>query len=110
MNSKLTVIKIVHTIVWVFFNVVIIYMAYAVIANKLDKWLWIGYGLILMEGLTLVFFNFFCPLTILARKYSDSEKDNFDIYLPNWLAKHNKLIYTGIMLLIIMMTFYRLFD
>jgi hypothetical protein len=39
-------------------------------------------------------FKMFCPLTIMARKYSDSEKDNFDIFLPNWLAKYNKLIFT----------------
>jgi hypothetical protein len=36
----------------------------------------------------------FCPLTVMARKYSDSEKDNFDIFLPIWLAKYNKLIFT----------------
>jgi hypothetical protein len=38
----------------------------------------------------------FCPLTVIARKYSDSTKANFDIFLPNWLAKYNKLIYTSI--------------
>lgn len=83
-------------------------MLYAVIINKLDQWLWMGYGLIFLESITLLAFNFFCPLTILARKYSDSTKDNFDIYLPNWLAKHNKLIYTGIMIIILLITIYRL--
>lgn len=46
----------------------------------------------IMEGITLLIFKFFCPLTILAQKYSNSTKDNFDIYLPNWLARHNKKI------------------
>ena len=32
----------------------------------------------------------------MARKYSDSTKANFDIYLPEWLAKYNKEIYTTI--------------
>jgi hypothetical protein len=85
-------------------------MLYAVIADKLDKWLWIGYGLIIMEGITLVAFKFFCPLTILARKYSNSTKDNFDIYLPNWLAKYTKLIYSGIVAIILLITIYRLLD
>ncbi|MCB0632840.1 MAG: hypothetical protein KDD15_24045, partial [Lewinella sp.] len=48
------------------------------------------------EGVVLLIFRMFCPLTLIARKYSDSTKDNFDIYLPNWLARHNKLIFTSI--------------
>ncbi|MFE3871129.1 hypothetical protein ACFX5F_07820 [Flavobacterium sp. ZS1P70] len=85
-------------------------MLYAVVADKLDKWLWIGYGLIIMEGITLLVFKFFCPLTILARKYSNSTKDNFDIYLPNWLAKYTKLIYSGIVAIILLIIIYRLLD
>lgn len=107
-EAKLIIIKAVHTAVWLFFNVVIFYMLYAVIVGRLDRWLWIGYALILMEGLILLLFKFFCPLTIIARRYSDSQKDNFDIYLPNWLARHNKLIYTGIMVVILIITVIRL--
>jgi hypothetical protein len=55
---------------------------------------WIGVGFIFAEGLILLAFKMYCPLTILARKYSDSQKSNFDIFLPNWLAKHNELIFT----------------
>ncbi len=35
--TKLTLIKTAHTIIWVFFNVVIFYMLYAVMVNKLDR-------------------------------------------------------------------------
>lgn len=108
-ETKLTLIKTFHTLIWVFFNVVIFYMLYAVIVNKLDKWLWIGYGLIILEGITLLIFKFFCPLTLIARKYSTSTQDNFDIYLPNWLAKYNKLIYTGILIIIICINIYQVF-
>ncbi len=107
-EQKLVLIKIIHTVVWLFFNAVIFYMLYAVLVNKIDTWLWIGYGLFVLEGITLLAFKFFCPLTILARKYSDSTKDNFDIYLPNWLAKHNKLIYTSLLGVIILLTIYQL--
>ena len=107
MKTKLTLIKIIHTLIWVFFNFVVFYMLYAVIINKLDNWLWIGYTFMILEGIILLIFKFFCPLTIMARKYSDSTKDNFDIYLPNWLAKYNKLIYSGIMVVIIILTVYR---
>jgi hypothetical protein len=82
------------TVIWVFFNVVIFYLYYAIFQNKIDIWVWICIGLVLLEGLILLIFNRICPITIIARKYSDSVKDNFDIFLPNWLAKYTKLIYT----------------
>ncbi|HEX5653238.1 MAG TPA: hypothetical protein VFX58_09200 [Chitinophagaceae bacterium] len=107
-ESKLIIIKSIHTLVWIFFNVVIFYMLYAVIVNKIDKWLWIGYGLFLIEGILLLVFKFFCPLTVIARKYSNSTKDNFDIYLPNWLAKYNKPVYTSLLGIIILITIYQL--
>jgi hypothetical protein len=107
-HSKLILIKSLHTLIWIFFNVVIFYMLYAVIRDKLDFWLWLGYGLIILEGITLILFKLSCPLTVVARNYSASQKDNFDIYLPNWLAKYNKLIYTCIMGIILILTIYRL--
>ena len=107
-ETKLVLVKILHTLIWIFLNLVIFYMLYAVIVDKIDKWLWIGYSLIVLEGITLLAFKFSCPLTIIARKYSDSDKDNFDIYLPNWLAKYNKQIYTSIMGIVLIITVYRL--
>jgi hypothetical protein len=110
MQSKLIFVKIIHTLVWLFFNAVLFYMAYAVILNKIDKFVWIGIVLIVLEGIVLLIFNKMCPLTIFARRYSDSEKDNFDIYLPNWLAKYNKLIYTTLFILIIFGLIYRVLN
>lgn len=109
-ETKLMHIKIIHTLIWLFFNFVIFYMLYAVIANKLDNRLWIGYGLVFLEGITLLIFKNTCPLTLIARKYSNSTKDNFDIYLPNWLAKFTKLIYTAIFIIIIVITIYQLLN
>jgi len=107
-QAKLTAIKIIHTIVWLFFNAVLVYLFYAVIANKIGKWVWIGLGLFFVEGIVLLLFKNFCPLTIIARRYSNSLKDNFDIYLPNWLAKYNKIIYTSLLGVIILILGYRL--
>ena len=109
-ETKLLIIKTTHTLIWLFFNVVIFYMLYAVIANKIDHWLWIGYGLFILEGITLIAYKLYCPLTIMARKYSNSSKDNFDIYLPNWLAKYTKLIYTSILIVIVILTIYQLLN
>ncbi len=110
MNSrtKLIIIKIIHTAIWVFFNVVIFYFLFAVIANKIDRWVWICVALVFLEVFILVLFKRMCPVTLIARKYSDSSEDNFDIYLPNWLAKNNKLIYSIIFLIALLMLSYRL--
>jgi hypothetical protein len=112
-NTKLILIKVIHTLIWIFFNFVIFYMLYAAMptaasyANKLDFWLWIGYGFVFLEGLTLLTFKSHCPLNLLARKYTNSTKDNFDIYLPSWLAKYTKLIYTTIFVIILIVTTYQ---
>ena len=106
--SKLIAIKIIHTAIWVFFNIVIFYFLYAVLVNKIDVWVWICLGFVLCEAITLLIFKNVCPVTIIARKYTDSNKANFDIYLPNWLAKHNKLIYSIIVAFTVVILLYRL--
>jgi hypothetical protein len=89
---------------------VIFYLLYAVIINRIDKWVWICIGLIVVEGFILLVFKNICPVTILARKYSASVKENFDIYLPNWLAKYNKQVYTTIVLIALLILGYRLMN
>jgi hypothetical protein len=106
-KTKLILIKLLHTMIWLFFNVVIFYLLYAVLVNKIDKWVWICLGLIVLEGLVLVLFKRVCPVTLMARKYSDSTRPNFDIYLPGWLARYNQLIYSIIVLIAVVILIYR---
>ncbi|MFD2200862.1 hypothetical protein [Shivajiella indica] len=106
-KKKLFWVKILHTVIWLFFNVVIFYLLYAVVVNKIDKWVWICLGLIVMEGIILLIFKAICPVTLIARKYSNSEAHNFDIFLPEWLAKHNKTIYTSIVLFAVLILIYQ---
>ena len=106
-TRKLFLIKILHTIIWVLFVAVIFYIVYSGITDTVTTYTWIGIGVILGEGLVLLLFKMYCPLTVIARKYSDSQKDNFDIFLPNWLAKYNKLIFTSIFILGVLLVLYR---
>jgi hypothetical protein len=41
----------------------------------------------------LAFNQMRCPLTSVAARYTDDRLDNFDIFLPEWLARHNKVIF-----------------
>jgi hypothetical protein len=104
---KLLTIKLVHTLIWAFFVAVIFYILYSGVTNTITIYTWIGIGLIIFEGLVLLVFKMSCPLTVVARNYSDSQKDNFDIFLPNWLAKHNKLIFTSIFVIGLFIVVYR---
>ena len=105
---KLNITKAIHSLIWVFFNGVIFYLYYAVITNRIDKWVWICIGIILLEGAVLLIFKRSCPITLIARKYSDSTKDNFDIFLPNWIARYNKLIYTTLFAIALIILAFRL--
>jgi polyferredoxin len=106
-KQKLVLIKLLHTAIWIFFNLVLIYLFYAVIANRIDLWFWLGIGAFFLEFVVLLAFQWNCPLTFWARNYSDSTRHNFDIYLPEWIAQHNKTIYSiliGILILIFVYT------
>lgn len=107
-ENKLILIKTSHFLIWIFFNVVLFYLAFAVIVNKIDKYVWIGIGCFAIEWIVLISFKWQCPFTIFARKYSNSAKENFDIYLPNWLAKYNKPIYITLFVLIMFGLIFRL--
>jgi len=48
---------------------------------------------VFVEVLVLVFNRMRCPLTGVAARYTDDRRDNFDIYLPEWVARHNKTIF-----------------
>ena len=100
-NQKLVSLKLLHTLIWIVFNGVLGYLFYAAIVFKIDYKFWTGIGFITLEGLLLLIFKMHCPLTLIARKYSDSGKDNFDIFLPNWIARYNKLVYSCLLVVLI---------
>jgi len=95
-KNKLVSIKLAHTLIWIFMVSVIFYVVYSGVSNNVNWLTWICIAIIILEGLVLLSFKMYCPLTVMARKYSDSQSHNFDIYLPEWLAKYNKQIFTTI--------------
>lgn len=49
--------------------------------------------IVIIEIIVLAMNGWQCPLTDLAARHTDNRRDNFDIYLPGWLARNNKLIF-----------------
>ena len=62
---------------------------------------------VLVEVLVLIANDGHCPLTAVAARYTTDRRDNFDIYLPEWLARYNKLIFGSIYLFGVAVTFAR---
>lgn len=102
--------KVLHTIVWAFMVGCILFVFYSGITGSITTLTWVAAALVLIEAGVLLVNGWVCPITPIARKYSDSEKDNFDIYLPNWLARHNKAIFTVIFSLGLILVLIRNFN
>jgi hypothetical protein len=88
----LTAIKLLHTVVWAMVAGSIVVLPLAGVLRRF-RWAAILTGLVLLECGVLAVNGGRCPLSDLAAQYTDSHADNFDIYLPNWLAQHNKVIF-----------------
>jgi len=106
--NKLLLIKLVHTLIWAFFVSVIGYILYAGISNEVGTPVWIAIGLIVFEGIVLLMNKGKCPLTPLAAQYTNNTDDNFDIFLPKWLARNNKIIFSLIYFLGVALVIYRI--
>ncbi|MBS3086965.1 hypothetical protein J4226_00030 [Candidatus Pacearchaeota archaeon] len=81
-----------------------LYILYAGLTNTLNSTLLILIILLATETTVLLFNKWTCPLTPLAEKYTKNRSHNFDIYLPNWLAKYNKIIFGTIFVIGIILT------
>lgn len=106
--QKLRAVKLIHTLIWIFMVSVIFYVLYSGVTGQVNVFTWLAIILILLEGVVLAVFNMSCPLTILARRYSTSTRDNFDIYLPELIARYNKQIFTTIFIIGLFTVLYRI--
>ncbi|WP_348264889.1 hypothetical protein P8935_10210 [Telmatobacter sp. DSM 110680] len=88
-------IKLLHTLVWLFFAGCIVAIPLVAAANYFTV-AWVLSGIVLLECLVLAANHCRCPLTDLAAGHTDERAHNFDIYLPVLLAKYNKIIFGSI--------------
>lgn len=90
--AALRFIKLLHTAAWAFF-------ASAILTIPIAAWVgaWrvvlVLIGIVMAECIVVGLNGMKCPLTPVAARYTADRSDNFDIYLPVWLARHNKTIF-----------------
>ena len=90
--NALILVKVVHTVVWAFLASCIVAIPALAIARRLRVALVLTI-VVLGEIAVLGANRMRCPLTDVAERYTDARSDNFDIYLPPWLARNNKLLF-----------------
>lgn len=91
-TRQLRTVKIVHTAAWALFAGCILLIPLAAWRQELDA-AWLLIGIVTVEVVILVANGFRCPLTNVAARYTADRSDNFDIYLPLWIARYNKHIF-----------------
>jgi polyferredoxin len=91
-RGHLRAVKLIHTAAWALFAGCIALIPVFAWARRFDV-AFALIGLVLLEVLILGANGWRCPLTAIAARYTDDRRDNFDIYLPEWLARHNKTIF-----------------
>lgn len=94
----LRAIKLTHTVIWAFFaSCIVAIPIFAAMSRLMTATVLIG--IVFVEVLVVLFNHWSCPLTAVAARYTEDRRDNFDIYLPEWLARHNKTIFGGLYVL-----------
>ena len=90
--AALRAIKVVHTVAWAFFASCIFAIPLCAWRGELRAATWL-IAVVFGECVVIAVNRMRCPLTPLAARYTEDRRDNFDIYLPEWLARNNKLIF-----------------
>ncbi|MEI9885455.1 MAG: hypothetical protein WDN08_02985 [Rhizomicrobium sp.] len=85
-------IKLLHTVIWAIFVAAIAALPLAVALGAFRAALWLS-GLVWLEVLVLLVNGMRCPLTGVAARHTADRAANFDIFLPERLARHNKLVF-----------------
>lgn len=91
-NGRVTAIKLLHTAVWALLAGCVIALPVLAFRGQF-RWALILTLIIVCECAVLAANQGRCPLTDWAARFTDDRADNFDIYLPNWLARNNKVIF-----------------
>ena len=81
-EQRLSLVRAVHTIIYVMMAFSTFVLVYAGITGAKGPWLWVALLLLGIEGVALVANGLRCPLTDLAVRYGATSGRVFDTFLP----------------------------
>ena len=91
-DSLLAAIKLLHTVIWALLACAILALPVAAFTRRFG-WALVLTAFVVCECAVLAANHGRCPLTGWAARFTQDRAANFDIYLPNWLARNNKAIF-----------------
>jgi hypothetical protein len=108
-ERSLKLVKFAHTTIWAVMAGAIVAIPIAAMLGhfRLAGWLT---ALIVVECAVLGLNKGRCPLTDLAARFTSNRAANFDIYLPRWIAQHNKSIFGSLFVAGEMIWLWRMLD
>lgn len=90
--NTLKAIKLVHTAVWAFFVACILAIPLFTATSQFGRAA-LFVAIVGGEVGVLVLNRLQCPLTAVAARYTNDRRPNFDIYLPECVARNNKQVF-----------------
>ena len=99
--NALAAIRFSHTVVWAFFVACIVAIPLFTATSRFGLAALFA-AIVACEVGVLVLNGMRCPLTGIAARYTDDRRANFDIYLPEWLARNNKQIFGALYVLAVL--------
>lgn len=88
----LVAVKLIHTLAWAVFAGCILAIPVFAWRGEFGVAGWL-IAVVMGEVVVLAANGMRCPLTAVAARYTEERRDNFDIYLPLWLARYNKEVF-----------------
>ena len=88
----LVAVKLLHTAIWAVMAASILMLPLLAFTGHFG-WALILTAFIVCECAVLAVNRGRCPLTGWAARYTEDRAANFDIFLPDWLARNNKAIF-----------------
>lgn len=102
-TAALRLVKMLHSIAWAFFAGCIVVIPLLALRGRLAASLAM-IGVVAIEVVVLALNSWHCPLTPIAARFTEDRRANFDIYLPEWLARWNKQIFGTLYILGVLAT------
>ena len=96
--QRLTLVRAVHTAIYLVMASASLVVLYAGIAGMRGPWVWAAAGLVGVESLVFAANGLKCPLTAIAVKYGAGNDGLFDTFLPERITRHTFKVFGPIIL------------
>jgi hypothetical protein len=102
----LVALKTAHTLIWIVMTAANFAGFFLALAGRFNRWFFLCVALLGGETAVILANSWHCPLTDVMSKYTPDRAANFDIYLPEWLARNNIRIFSVLIALEILAVFW----